>query len=181
VFFSIHKDHLHASRSLADALSHRLKKVNQEIVVVCVGTDRSSGDSLGPLVGSHLSSIEGFHVYGTLENPVHANNLLATQKTISIYHPNAFIIAVDAGLGKRESIGKIQLTEGPLSPGKGLGKELPTIGDISILGIVNAVGLDSFVTLLTTRLYEVMTLSTIISDALYTSIRKKQRAMHYLS
>lgn len=177
--FSIHKSEQNASRQLSDALSKRLKKVTQEIVVVCIGTDRSSGDSLGPLVGTHLSSYEGFNVYGTLEYPVHAKNLEQTLNIIDQKHPNAFIISVDASLGKLSSIGKIQLNEGPLFPGKGVGKELPAVGDISILGIVNKEGIDAFVTLLMTRLYDVMDFSTIISNALYTSLRKKQRSSQF--
>ena len=49
----------------------------QEIVIVCIGTDRSTGDSLGPLVGSKLLQM-GFrdqHLFGTLYQPVHAMNL----------------------------------------------------------------------------------------------------------
>ena len=47
------------------------------VTVVCVGSDRSTGDALGPLVGTHLSRIAHprLLVHGTLENPVHAANL----------------------------------------------------------------------------------------------------------
>jgi putative sporulation protein YyaC len=178
--FSIHKKEINATNDLSHALSKRLKKVHQEIVMICIGTDRSSGDSLGPLVGSQLSSFEGFHVYGTLEHPVHAKNLEKTIDTVNKHHPNAFIISIDACLGKMESIGEVRLKEGPLKPGEGVGTELPPVGDISITGIVNLDGGSSpFVTLLTTRLFDVMELSTIISNALYTSLRKKQRSAQF--
>ncbi|MFD2881867.1 DUF1256 domain-containing protein [Paenibacillus rhizoplanae] len=50
------------------------------IVIICVGTDRSTGDSLGPLVGTTLARFRSplFHLYGTLEEPVHAINLEET-------------------------------------------------------------------------------------------------------
>ena len=50
---------------------------NRPIVFVCIGTDRSTGDSLGPLIGTLLveKNIHPFHVYGSLENPIHALNL----------------------------------------------------------------------------------------------------------
>ena len=53
----------------------------QPIVVICVGTDRSTGDSLGPLVGSHLNrttTLRNLHLFGTLDEPVHAMNLAET-------------------------------------------------------------------------------------------------------
>jgi len=48
-----------------------------DIVIVCIGTDRSTGDSLGPLVGHKLkvSPYREMKVFGTLEDPVHAQNL----------------------------------------------------------------------------------------------------------
>src|SRR5690554_6738809 len=43
-------------------------------VFMCIGTDRSTGDSLGPLVGMYLSGL-GYNVCGTLDDPTHAMNL----------------------------------------------------------------------------------------------------------
>src|SRR5689334_11270299 len=57
----------------------------RKLVIVCIGTDRSTGDALGPLVGSKLSSrlnSEHTSVYGTLESPVHAVNLKDTIQEI---------------------------------------------------------------------------------------------------
>ena len=50
----------------------------QDIVFLCIGSDRSTGDSLGPLLGYKLKYLEnysGFHVFGDLKHPVHATNL----------------------------------------------------------------------------------------------------------
>ncbi|NSJ87437.1 DUF1256 domain-containing protein [Blautia hansenii] len=48
-----------------------------ELVILCIGSDRITGDSLGPLVGHSLSrfSLPHARVYGTLDRPVHALNL----------------------------------------------------------------------------------------------------------
>ena len=42
---------------------------DRRVVIVCVGTDRSTGDSLGPLVGTHLHKLRSSHfdLFGTLE------------------------------------------------------------------------------------------------------------------
>ena len=51
---------------------------NRPIIFVCIGTDRSTGDSLGPLVGYKLKylSKNNIYIYGTLENPIHAKNMV---------------------------------------------------------------------------------------------------------
>ena len=50
---------------------------NREVIILCIGSDRSTGDSLGPLVGHELNKyhLNNITVYGTLEDPVHAANL----------------------------------------------------------------------------------------------------------
>ncbi|MBO1910904.1 DUF1256 domain-containing protein, partial [Microvirga sp. 3-52] len=48
-----------------------------DLVFFCIGTDRSTGDSFGPLTGSRLTEFQAFPfpVFGTLESPLHALNL----------------------------------------------------------------------------------------------------------
>jgi len=53
-FFIAH-DEESASRKIANKLLEYLPAQSEcPIVFICVGTDRSTGDALGPLVGSHL-------------------------------------------------------------------------------------------------------------------------------
>lgn len=139
----------------------------ENIVVLCIGTDRATGDCLGPLVGEHLKSVlPEVAVYGTLEYPVHALNLEETIQNIYIQHENPFIIAIDASLGIPEHIGYATLSCAPLIPGKGVNKKLPAIGNLSITGIVNVAGFPNSVLLQSTRLHTVMTLATCISNAI---------------
>src|SRR5690606_29960938 len=65
---------------------------HKSIVFVCIGTDRSTGDSLGPLVGTHLMKhhYSGLHVFGTLDDPVHAMNLNDTISNIERLFPDAY-------------------------------------------------------------------------------------------
>ena len=74
-----------------------------DLVFLCIGTDRVTGDCLGPYVGHRLSSFcfPGIYVYGTLVQPVHALNLCDTRKEILSRHPDSLIIAVDASLGQK--------------------------------------------------------------------------------
>lgn len=139
-------------------------------IILCIGTDRATGDCLGPLVGEQLMDYsETFKVMGCLCAPVHALNLHDAIKDIYDNHENPFVIAVDAALGARSHVGYITLSDGPIVPGKGVQKKLPAIGNLSITGIVNVSGQHSGL-LQTTRLYTVMQLANCIADALKYSI-----------
>jgi putative sporulation protein YyaC len=137
------------------------------IVIVCIGTDRSTGDCLGPLVGFNIKNeLSHFHLYGTLKDPVHAVNLEETLTFIKEKHRNPFIIAIDACLGRFKSVGYIQVAEGAIKPGAGVNKDLPAVGDMHITGIVNVSGFMEFLVLQNTRLHLVMNMATIISKGL---------------
>ncbi len=143
---------------------------NQQIIIVCIGTDRCTGDALGPFVGTYLSKLKLNHmnVYGTVHSPVHAKNLKETIDTIYSTYKNPFIIAIDASLGKASSIGSILVGKGSLQPGAALQKELPNVGDIYIAGIVNISGFMEFQILQNTRLSIVMDMAHKIAKLLFT-------------
>ena len=135
--------------------------------VLCIGSDRITGDCLGPLVGSRLlSSPADLPVYGTLQHPLHAENLQRILPTIKERHPGCRFIAVDAALGSKEHLGKVSISPGPLLPGRGLRKSLPAIGDVSITGIVGMENGIPELTLPYTRLYLVDRLAEFISQCI---------------
>lgn len=145
--------------------SHHL--YDREFVLLCIGSDRSTGDSLGPIVGYklekyHLSNVT---IYGTLNEPVHAANLAEKLEYINLQHNNPFVLAIDASLGTKEHIGYVTLCDGPLKPGLGVNKTLPNVGDIHITGIVNFSGMMESLLLQTTRLSKVMQLADTIAKA----------------
>jgi putative sporulation protein YyaC len=142
---------------------------NRTIIFLCIGSDRATGDCLGPIIGYKLSkykTLHNYYVYGTLEEPVHAKNLKDTVTMIYQTHEDAFIIAIDASLGKSDHIGYITLGEGPLKPGAGVDKDLPEVGDLFITGIVNFSGMLDHMLLQTTRLNVVMSLADQICLAI---------------
>lgn len=112
-------------------------KDEKEVLFFCIGTDRCIGDSLGPIVGTMLKK-RGFPVVGTLCAPVHAKNI--EEAIDNIDKDNFFIVGIDTSLAiNYDNVGKIKIRNFPLSPGLGVGKNLPTIGDISIIGCVGPV------------------------------------------
>lgn len=163
-----------ASMQLADRLSDYIKRHHstRRIVVVCIGTDRSTGDSLGPLVGSALRKFHSpdFDLFGTLEEPVHAMNLDDTLESLHQRFDSPFIIGIDACLGKAASIGYIQIGEGPIRPGAGVNKKLPPVGDIHISAVVNVGGFMENMVLQTTRLHLVVRMSELIARSLFRAI-----------
>jgi len=165
-YLSINSDNRNIREQLSNHLYNLItntKKVYSDIAYVCIGTDRSTGDSLAPLVGYNLIN-KYSNVYGTIHNPVHAKNLEETMNKIDI--ENTLVIAIDACLGKMEHVGNIFINEGSLKPGAGIGKDLMEVGDISIAGIVNFGGFMDFMVLQNTRLSMVVNLSEIIIDVI---------------
>lgn len=148
----------HTEADVCTLLAHKLLTwslpLPNDYVVLCIGTDRSTGDSLGPLTGTFLSEqIPSFiSIYGTLSEPVHAKNLKSCVDMIYSQHKRPFIIAIDACLGKYHSIGSFIAGKGPLKPGEALKKSLPMIGDIYLNGVVNLSGFMELSVLQNTRL-----------------------------
>lgn len=164
-------DEIAAPEKLAMELTTKMSGIhaNRPIVFVCIGTDRSTGDSLGPLVGTLLEEkvISPFFVYGTLENPIHAVNLKEQLISIHDKHVNPFIIGIDACLGRLKSVGVIQIADGPVKPGAGVNKDLPEVGNLHITGIVNVSGFMEFFVLQNTRLNLVLKMAKTIANGIH--------------
>lgn len=137
------------------------------IILICIGTDRCIGDAVGPFIGSYLyrKKLQKLHVFGTLENPVHALNLKDTIDTVYTKFEKPIVIALDASLGEEKNIGYINILEGPLSPGTALFKKLPQVGDIHITATVNKLTANRMEVLQNTRLHLITSISNTIANA----------------
>ncbi|MCI3924777.1 spore protease YyaC [Paenibacillus sp. TRM 82003] len=162
----------HTEPDAVQQLSERLRRMfaavpaYRPIVAVCVGTDRSTGDALGPLVGSSLLKNSELPVYGTLDEPVHAVNLAERLESIQERYRSPYIVAVDACLGQLSSVGCIQAGDGPVKPGAGVNKELPPVGDFHVTGIVNVGGFMEYFVLQNTRLSLVVNMADVIAESI---------------
>lgn len=164
-----------APERIAEAIiksSQFITKDYREVLFLCIGSDRMTGDCLGPLTGqllkSHLS--EKSPVYGTLSSTVHACNLKETISEIFLLHPDALILAVDASLGSKKHLGYATIANGALFPGAGVQKKLPPVGDLHITGIVNTSDFQDYFALQTTRLSMVLALSDVIAQGIMLSV-----------
>lgn len=153
---------------------------NEEIIFLCIGTDRITGDCLGPLVGSKLKRMLEYYniynviVYGCLEEPISYTNAERYIKFIKENYKNPCIVVVDAALSKKENIGKIYITKEKTILGKGINKNTLTIGDISIKAVVGKdykIPKYNFNILQNISLNSVMQLSNILADGIYETIQ----------
>lgn len=178
---TVHGEAPGALASLAMAIEGELRALGAErraVVFACIGTDRSTGDALGPLVGQRLQRLghaEG-DVVGTLADPLHAVNLADRILPRMREQPRPLIVAVDAALGALRSVGSVAVRRGGLRPGEGVGKDLPEIGELAVAATVNvrAGAMDAQV-LQCTRLYLVQNLSELISGACWWALRNIRR------
>lgn len=158
-----------AFKALTDTMyaliGNSLRNGYKSIVFVCIGTDRSTGDSLGPLIGYKMSNLDykNIFVHGSLDSPVHAKNIDKVMEHIKTFYDKPYVIAIDACLGKMEHVGYITIGEGSIKPGSGVKKDLAPVGDMYITGIVNFGGFMDYLILQNTRLNLVMKMADTIS------------------
>lgn len=110
----------------------------QKIAILCIGSDKISGDSLGPIVGDLLRYRYNIKcpVYGTTDNPVNGINLPEYRKMIDFCHRDSIIIAIDAAVGKMGEIGQIKIREGGIRAGGAINSPHKLLGNIGIMGVV---------------------------------------------
>ncbi|GIO23977.1 spore protease YyaC [Oceanobacillus sp. J11TS1] len=162
----------HKEPNIAKTLSNQiipwvpLKAKNY--IAVFIGTDRSTGDALGPLAGTYFKAMNprNMHVYGTIHEPIHAVNLKESLDNIYQNHDKPYLIAIDACLGKTSSVGSIIVENKPLKPGLALNKQLPRVGNMNITGVVNVSGFMEHTVLQNTRLSLVMDMAGEIAEIL---------------
>jgi len=157
------------SQKLGQYIYNSLFKNNDKIAIICIGSDRSTGDALGPITGSLLSKRNqlSFNVFGTLDYPIHAMNLKEELKNINEMHFDSTFIAVDACLGKINSVGNITASTGPLKPGLAFNKNLPEVGQMHLTGIVNIASPSNYLILQNTRLNIVMKQAELIAQSFF--------------
>lgn len=104
------------------------------IVFICIGSNKVTGDCLGPLVGSYLKSMYKATVYGDMENPINYQNAEKIMKKVENNNGESLKVVIDSALGK--NIGDIIIDDGKVEIGKGLNKNKNIYGDISIKVVV---------------------------------------------
>lgn len=152
-----------------DGITTSLKEigVKKEPIIVCVGSDLVVGDSMGPLIGTLLKR-KGInaYVYGTLGNPITAKEINYIKSYIKNVHKENDVIAIDAAVGCEDDVGLIKVFNNGIKPGLGVNKNLDTIGDTSIIGIVASKSVKNYNLFNKTRLSLVYNMAEKIANAI---------------
>jgi len=156
------------ANKLIKNIIHKQIRNENNIYIVCVGTDRSTGDSFAPFVGTYLEENGIKNVIGTIDNPCHASNL---DERLSEIPDNVYIIALDACLGKMENLENINIIKDQLEPGKGVNKKLTSFGDLTITYNVNIGGYMEYQVLQNTRLSRILKGAKVCSNAIVEAIK----------
>lgn len=131
----------------------------KDIVVVNIGSDKAIFDSIGPLVGSKIENkLKHIYSYGNLQYPIHALNLIDRVTEIeNIHGDDTYYLAVDAAIGDTEEVLNIKYSQSPISPGKGVGKTIRSVGNSKLICIVDDSDArkDSFFKYKAVRLYDI--------------------------
>lgn len=167
-----------AGELLSLHLASLLNIYPEKPVFLCIGTEKVTGDTLGPLIGSLLlEKRKDMTVFGSLTMPVHALNLARTIADIRRDFPHNPVVAIDASLGVREHLGFLTLGRGSLAPGAGVHKLLNSVGDLFLTGIVAPVGPFPQFSLQNVSFSTVFTLAELISDGILKALELRSAAV----
>ena len=135
--------------------------------ILCIGSDLSVGDSLGPVTGTKLKEkLSGLncYVYGTLSKPITAHEVKYMNEFLRATHPESPVIAIDAAVGLAGDIGLIKLAKRGIKPGSGANKRLSKVGDVSLMGIVAEHSVFNYSLFSATRLNIIYKMAEIIAE-----------------
>ena len=165
-----------ASGGVCLALKKILKDNKDLPVILCIGSDLSVGDSLGPVTGTRLKEkLAGLncYVYGTLAKPITAHEVKYMNDFLKSTHPDSPVIAVDAAVGNAGDIGLIKVAKRAIKPGSGANKKLNKVGDVSIMGIIAERSVFNYSLFSATRLNIIYKMAEIISEGITTFILER--------
>ncbi len=167
-----------ATQGICLSLKKILPLQSQPPVILCIGSDLSVGDSLGPVAGTKLrEKLQGLncYVYGTLSKPITAHEVKYMNEFLRSTHPENPVIAIDAAVGLAGDIGLIKLAKKGIKPGSGANKRLAKVGDVSIMGIVAEHSAFNYSLFSATRLNVVYKMAEIIAEGVASFIIENLR------
>lgn len=110
-----------------------------DVVILCIGTNKLIGDSIGPVVGQKLKEEniqEKICIYGDMKQTINFKNAKQVIEKIFKIYEKPFIITIDSALGKQTMINKIVVNKGIIRIGKSLGRSICYPSHITIKGVV---------------------------------------------
>lgn len=115
------------------------KNADKQMMVLCIGTEKVIGDSLGPMTGEKLSQMNlprPILVKGSLKHPIHYLNFQDEWEKINRKYAPLFTLVVDSSLYREPYIGKTILTKGKTTLGDTIHKKKYCVGNCTLKGVV---------------------------------------------
>lgn len=117
-------------------LKSKMNNKDKVIIFLCIGTNKVTGDSLGPIVGTNLQKMlkgnKRIKVFGNMNNPINALNIKENIDYINKMYMDKYIIVIDSAVSDKNLIGEIFITRNKTILGNGINNKISEIGDISI-------------------------------------------------
>ena len=98
--------------------------------------------------------------------PITAKEVEYARTYLKQIHPNSISIAIDAAIGNQDDVGLIRVINKGLKPGLGVDKNLGTVGDLSIVGIVASKSVQNYNLFNLTRLNLIYKMAGTIADGI---------------
>ena len=126
-------------------------KQNKNLIILCIGTNKVIGDSIGPIVGTNLKNDlkinmkfkdefyiknKKIKIIGDMCNNISYNNIKENIEKIDTIGEKNFIIVIDSALSSENNIGKIFIHNRGLKYAESLKRSNEIIGDMSIKAVV---------------------------------------------
>ena len=146
---------------------------NEQPIFLCVGNSNVVGDMFGPLCGDILkNNFKIKNVYGTLTKNVTSKNLINVYNNIKQKHPLSPIVVLDASVGECEEVGTICLEDNGCLPAHNTNNVV--MGNVSVLGRVNVVGISDFMFLKTVKYKMVSDMAKIVCCSIDKALKFKK-------
>lgn len=139
-------------------------------IFLCVGSDKVVSDALAPITASILKNKYGINkdIFGNMEYNINSKNLQETIEKIKRIS-NKPICLIDATIGEECDIGLIKILRGGSFAKALTGGCL--VGDFSILGVTNCVGVSNKYFLRNTKLKIVIDMANAIAKSIFFSLK----------
>ena len=166
--------------AIAKSLENYLKMPAEGLIFLFVGSDSNIGDSLAPLCGTIFSKkVQNAFNYGGLGRIIGAKEVPYAISFIEKCHPSTKIVVIDAAVGKKEDVGMIKVQNVGIKPGLGANKNLPKVGDLSVIGILGEKRADGR-TFTASRLSQVYKMAENIANGLIIFVKNNEKRLNLL-
>ena len=153
------------------------KENYSNLIFLCIGTNKVIGDSVGPIVGNELKSMENnfVQIYGTMDNTLNFINAREIIKELYYNFDNPFLVTIDAALSEIKKRGDIVVSDGYIKIGKALQKSICFYSNINIKCVVGKSYLEkekNVKELKSVKIEETMEIANVVSSGIKNVLKK---------